>query len=801
LKTKGIYFLYRVLQALALPVLFAYFLFRSMQNSAYFTSLGQRLGFLPASYRQTAPGAIWLHAVSVGEVVAAISLAGRLRTVFPRAPLFLSVGTLAGYSTARDKMAGTVTGVFYAPIDHVFAVRNVLRALQPAIVVILETEIWPNLFRETKRAGCSLVIVNGRISDRTSLRYRRLRWFFQEVMRWPDAVLVQSEGMRERYLEMGAPEERVQVAGNLKSDFVPREADAGSPVRQLIESDRPAEVWIAASTMPPASAEDIDEDDAVITAFQTLAPKHPGLLLVLAPRRPERFDGAAAKLDTAGIAYARRSNLGGAPVLPGVLLLDSIGELSGLFPLADVVFMGGTLAARGGHNILEPAFFAKPVICGPHMENFREIAREFRERGGYVAIAAASELASAVDHLLTDRTSAVEVGRRAAECAASNRGATERAVAVIREAVALACPNVRQELAARILLWPLTLVWRSVGAWKRGRNTRRRRRLDAAVVSVGNITMGGTGKTPCVLYLAEQMQRAGRRPGILTRGHGRHSLDNNLILEAGAHAKTAQTGDEPQIFLHSGIAPVGIGADRYQTGRLVEERFACDVLILDDGFQHVRLERQVDLVLIDALSPFGGGAVFPLGRLREPLESLARADVFVITRCDFAPGTFDIERALRTYNATAPVFHAHVTPEGWVDAASGQKVAELPFSRVAGFCGLGNHQAFWRMLKTLGIQPVDRVAFDDHHAYRPSELRRLAQQFLAVKAEAAVTTEKDAINFCEGCPALMGSLPVYWLKIRMEIEREDEFLRFVESRLAAGDTGGRERHALQSSKE
>ena len=801
MKTKGIYFLYRVLQALALPAVFAYFLFRSLRNFAYFTSLGQRLGFLPASYRQTAPGAIWLHAVSVGEVMAVTELARRLRTVFPRAPLFLSVGTLAGYSTAREKTAGTITGVFYAPIDHVFAVRNVLRALQPAIVVILETEIWPNLFREAKRAGCGLVIVNGRISDRTAPRYRRLRWFFREVMRWPDAIQVQSEAMRERYLGMGAPEERVQVTGNLKYDFVPGEADAASPVRQLIEGMRPAEVWIAASTMPPASARDVDEDDAVIAAFRTLAPNHAHLLLVLAPRKPERFDTVAAKLDAAEVAYVRRSKLDGAPVLPGVLLLDSIGELSGLFPLADVVFMGGSLAARGGHNILEPAFFSRPVICGPHMENFREIAGQFRNHDGYVEIAAASGLASVVDELLTNRSRATELGRRGAECAASNRGATERAVALIREAAAPACPNVRQELAARILLWPLSMVWRSVGAWQRRRNTSRRRRLDAAVVSVGNITMGGTGKTPCVLYLAEQMRGSGRHPGILTRGHGRHSLDSNLILEAGAHAKTAQTGDEPQIFLHSGIAPVGIGADRYQTGRRLEERFACDVLILDDGFQHVRLERQVDLVLIDALSPFGGGEVFPLGRLREPISSLARADVFVITRSEFAPRTFDIERALRMHSASAPVFHAHVAPEYWVDAASGLRVATLPFSRVAGFCGLGNHQAFWRMLKTLGIQPVDRVAFDDHHAYRPSEMRRLAQQFLALKAEAAVTTEKDAINFCEGCPALMGTLPVFWLKIRMEIERADEFLRFVESRLAAADTGRRARHALQASKE
>ena len=329
---------------MALPVVVAYFLVRTIRNPAYFTSLGERLGFLPSSFRQTAPGALWLHAVSVGEVTAAIELVRRLREEYPRAPLFLSVGTLAGYGTAKEKMANRVNGIFYAPIDLVFAIRRVLRSLQPALVVVLETEIWPNLFREVKRAGCGLVVVNGRISDRTEARYRRLSWFFREVLQWPDVVLAQSEAICERYLAMGAPATRVQVGGNLKYDFVPKEVDAASPVRQVIENAQPAEIWIAASTMPPAFTGDVDEDDVVVQAFQALAEKRPRLLLVLAPRRPERFDGAAAKLEAAGIRYVRRSRLQQALELPGVLLLDTIGELSGLFSLADVVFMGGTLA-------------------------------------------------------------------------------------------------------------------------------------------------------------------------------------------------------------------------------------------------------------------------------------------------------------------------------------------------------------------------------------------------------------------------------------------------------------------------
>jgi 3-deoxy-D-manno-octulosonic-acid transferase len=803
LKTKGIYFLYRALQLLVFPAVLAYFLVRSLRQPAYFTSLPHRLGFLSRrTFKQTVPGAIWLHAVSVGEVLSVMELARRLRAEFPLAPLFVSTATLAGRAIAREKLGGIVNGIFYAPIDHVFAVRRVLRTMRPAMVLILETEIWPNLFREAKRAGCALAILNGRISDRTERRYRRQRWFFREVMRWPDAVLVQSETMRERYLSIGTPPNRVSVGGNLKYDAVPREADPQSPARRFIEALRPAEVWIAASTMPPALAGDVDEDDAVIAAFQTLAPDHPRLLLVVAPRKPERFDVVATKLAEAGIRFVRRSDLQGPLQLPGAILLDSIGELGGLFPLGDVVFMGGTLAARGGHNILEPAFFAKPVICGPHMENFHEIAQEFRTRGALVEIGAPAEIADAVEGLLADRRRAAELGQHALACAELKRGATERAMSVIREVTADSCPRYLPNLVAFFFMWPISLIWGAVSVLLRARNVRRRRKLSASVISVGNVTMGGTGKTPLVLYLAEQMRRAGHRPGILSRGHGRQSLARHLILEPGERVKVSQSGDEPQIFLRRGVAPVGIGADRFDTGRILQEHHGADVLILDDGFQHVRLERQADIVLIDALAPFGGGEIFPLGCLREPLTALMRADVIVITRSESERGTYNLQLALRRYNARAPIFRARTVPECWIDLATGRQIpaGEFPFNRVGAFCGLGNPGSFRATLDLLGIRPIDYVTFSDHHAYSAHELRSLAHQFSVAKAQAAVTTEKDAINLCDGAIDLMATLPVYWLQIGVEIEREAEFLEFIESRIAK-PASAKTRHALQSSKE
>jgi tetraacyldisaccharide 4'-kinase len=794
LKIKGIYFLYRLLQALALPLLLLYFLWRGLRSRGYFRSLAQRFGFLPASFKQTVPGGIWLHAVSVGEVLGCVEFLRLLRAELPNTRIFVSTGTLAGQATAVGKLADLADGIFYAPVDYVFAVRRVLRALRPSVVVVAETEIWPNLFREAKRTGAGLAIVNGRISDRAFPRDRRLRWFFARVLPAADRILAQSDIMRGRFLALGAPAGRTCSAGNFKYDFQARPAAPGSPVMALIERLKPAKIWVAASTMPPAAAGDVDEDGAVIVAFVELAARYRDLLLVLAPRKPERFDEAAGKLAAAGVSWLRRSCLAGGETLPlpGVLLLDSIGELSGLFAAADVVFMGGTLAARGGHNLLEPALFAKAVIAGPHMENFQEIASDFYAAGAAVPIASAGELAATVDRLLREPDAAAAIGRRALVLAEARRGSTARAAATVRELYAGHLPRYRPAMPWYALAWALARIWEAGSRRKRESNLRACRRVDVPAISVGNLTMGGTGKTPCVLRLAELLKSAGRAPGILTRGYARNSPDASLVLAPGASIPARQTGDEPQIFVRSALAPVGIGADRYATALLLRRDFASDVLLLDDGFQHWKLARTVDILLIDALDPFGGGGVFPLGRLREPMEALARADIIVITRSNFTDLALPVERTVRLWNPGAPVFRAAVEPQAWIDTAGrAHSVAAPPFARAGGFCGLGNPQSFRRTLQCLGAELVDWIEFGDHHRYHPKELRRLAQQFAAQGADAALTTEKDAVNLCEGVAGLLAPIELYWLEARMKIEREEEFLDEVMRRVPEWRRGGK----------
>jgi tetraacyldisaccharide 4'-kinase len=769
LKTKGIYFLYRVLQAFALPLLLLYFFLRGLRNPAYWHSLPQRFGFLPHSFRQTVPGAIWLHAVSVGEVLACLEYARRLRAAFPHSRLFVSTSTIAGRATADEKLNGIAHGVFYAPVDYVWAVRRVLRTLRPAAVLIAETEIWPNLFREVHRLGAGLAIVNGRISDRAMPRYLRWRAIFPSVLSAVDSVLAQSEVMRERFLALGAPAERVTVGGNFKYDFEARAAAADSPVVQWIARVKPARVWIAASTMPPAEPGDPDEDDVVIAAWREVSPRLPDLALILVPRKPERFDVAAAKLAAAGVAFERRSTMqSGAS---RVLLLDTIGELSSLFAHADVVFMGGTLPHRGGHNILEPAFFAKPVIVGPHMENFQAIADDFRAAGACVTIDDGGQLAAAVEQVLRNPGT---VGKRARECASAKRGATERAVDLAR--AIYRPPRYRAAITGYAPARALSAVWRMEARRRAVRDYRARRRLDAPVISVGNITMGGAGKTPCVLRLAELLRDRGRVPAILTRGYGRHSPVKSLVLAAGASAPVQTTGDEPQIFLRSKLAPVGIGADRFETGSLLLQEVGADVVLLDDGFQHVKLARNVDVLLIDGVNPFGGGEIFPAGRLREPLAGMARADVVVITRSDVTDFVPAIERVVRCHNPTAPIVHARIEPECWVQLRTGRclGLSEINFDRAAAFCGLGNPQGFRRTLESAGVHLVDWIEFDDHHHYTPAELRLIAAQSHNCGATVILTTEKDAVNLPESAVDQLAPMPLYWLRVSMRFDNEAE---------------------------
>ncbi len=297
--------------------------------------------------------------------------------------------------------------------------------------------------------------------------------------------------------------------------------------------------------------------------------------------------------------------------------------------------------------------------------------------------------------------------------------------------------------------------------------------------------MGGAGKTPLVDHLAAQLSELGAHPAILTRGYRRRSIETAVLVEAGHPAPVRMTGDEAQIFVQSGYAHLGIGADRFHTGRLLEEKYQPGVFLLDDGFQHARLHRDLDLVVVDALNPFAGCEAFPLGALREPMSALARAGAFVIMRTAPERAYEGIRRQLRSWNPDAPIFHARLEPRGWVNYCT-RKTEQPAHGPVAAFCGLANPASFWGTLRSLCLPPVFHWAFRDHHQYTSEQVERLAAQTQMHGSNVLLTTEKDAMNLPEGAPGVLSraGVTLYWLKIGVHIEQEDRLLEIVESKIS-----------------
>jgi tetraacyldisaccharide 4'-kinase len=737
------------------------------RNSAYRRGLGERFGRLPRALWRSEPGAVWLHAVSVGEAIAAVPLVKRIRAEMPEAPVYVSVTTLAGRALAEEKLRDLAAGVFYAPLDYRFAVRRVLRRLKPSVVAVMETEIWPNLWRDARLSGAGLIVLNGRISVRALPRYRRLRWFFRQMLPLAGEILAQDETAAGRFRELGA--RAVTVAGNLKYDFDPSSASPPAEVERFIARLAPDEIWIAASTMPPAGEDDPDEDGLVIEVFRRLAGERPRMLAILVPRRPERFGAAAEKLAAAGVPFVRRSALGDgpAPPLPGVLLLDSIGELSSLFPLAGVVFVGGSLARRGGHNILEPAFCGVPVVTGPHMENFAEIAEAFRAAGAVVTVRDAEELTAAVSRLLDDPAARAELGRRGREAAAAQRGASARAVEGLRRAYDHALVRPWPHPVRRALLGPAAALWRLGVRLDRAARSRSSVRLEAPVVSVGNLAMGGTGKTPFAIWLSGRLKAGGRRPAVLLRGYRRGGGRAVEAFPPGARPPAWAVGEEALLHLLAGHAAVGVGADRLAAWRLLRKAGPPDAVVLDDGFQHWPVRRDADIVLIDAVDPYRGG-VFPLGRLREPFAALGRATAVVLMRSEAGRAYPALEALIRRFNRQAPIFHARYKP----------RLEPLPAGcSVGAFCGLGHPASFAATLRQAGVAAAFLERFPDHHHYTAADLEPLA-----ARADVLVTTAKDRVNIAGGLAARLNPRV---LEIEVEVDEEAALLDLIERRLRA----------------
>jgi len=422
-------FIYSLALAAGMLVSLPYWLYQMVRHGKYRRGLAERWGRVPARLKlpQADEKVIWLHAVSVGEVLAVAGLVEELRGRLPQHRIFVSTTTETGQELARKRFGEA--SVFYFPMDFAFAIRPYLRALRPQMVIVAETEFWPNFLRLAHASGARVAIVNARISDRSWPEYRRFRGLIRRLLDHVDMFLAQTSEDSSRLQDIGARPERIHVTGNLKFDIpAPAPPPIVESLRTSIEAARARPLLVCGSTVE-------GEEPLLLKAFENVLVQHPQAVMILAPRHPERFAEVGTLLQQMSIRFFPRSKWAHEDLSGSVLLLDSIGELAALYALADIAFVGGSLVPRGGHNILEPAQHGVAIVVGNHTENFRDIVSLFQKRDA-VRIVGPAELPLVLLELLPNDTERKALGQRAAETLRLQTGATARTADKLRALLA-----------------------------------------------------------------------------------------------------------------------------------------------------------------------------------------------------------------------------------------------------------------------------------------------------------------------------------------------------------------------------
>lgn len=414
-------YLYSLILLLLLPLALARLAWLGLRNPGYRQRWRERFGFIPAF----APGPhIWLHAASVGEVLAAAPLVERLRNLYPGHRIVMTTMTPTGARSVEQRFAGAVRHL-YLPYDLGFVVRHFLRRLKPDLLWVMEMELWPNLFHECHRAGIPVTLINARMSARSAAAYRRIGSLMRATLGNTRLIAAQSHADAERLIRLGAPPATTVVTGNLKFDIrLPRSiSEEAQVLRRTLSVNRP--VWIGASTHE-------GEEKLLLDAFVCVLEQFPDCLLMLAPRHPERFDRVADLCRRRGFSLVRRQEQPVTAATAQIYLVDTLGELPVCYAASDIAFVGGSLVAVGGHNMLEPASLAVPIVIGPHTFNFTDIAGVLTDCGAARVIADAGELASCVATLLGDADLRYQAGQNGQRIVRNNAGAVEELLELLQ---------------------------------------------------------------------------------------------------------------------------------------------------------------------------------------------------------------------------------------------------------------------------------------------------------------------------------------------------------------------------------
>ncbi len=418
-----LFVLYNSLLWIVLAILSPFLFLKILIQEKYQKGIKERLGFIPLDKRNkiNPSSNIWIHAVSVGEAVAVFPFYTELKARYPKTQIIFSTTTKTGQEWIQERIQKTDVAIYF-PLDLLGSVRRVLRQIQPKCFISVETEIWPNFWWEARRRKITILLINGRLSDRSFKRYLNIKFFIQSILSLPSLISCQTEGDAKRYLSLGAPSDRVRVGGNLKFEILEKTNrilnESGELKKRLrIENDI---ILVGGSTHE-------GEEQILLDCYRDLVQSYSNLKLILAPRHPERFRYVEELIKKEGYHCRLESEMGDHPWETNeILLLDSMGKLSLYYSLATLVFIGKSLTAHGGQNLLEPAAFGKVIFFGPHMENFRWIVEQFLKEKAAIQVLDSRELNQKMKGYLKDSHMRSEVEMRAKEVVAKNRGAVDR---------------------------------------------------------------------------------------------------------------------------------------------------------------------------------------------------------------------------------------------------------------------------------------------------------------------------------------------------------------------------------------
>lgn len=820
--------LYNIAGIIIVILIIPMFMVRAVREKGFVERIRQSMGFFPEHTldKVEKKDCIWVHAASVGEIVATSPLIKEFRREFPKSPILVSVVTTSGYEMA-NRIIKDADAIIYFPLDLPWLAGHVLRRIRPRVFLPVETELWPNFLRTARKIHVPVMMVNGRISDKSVKQYKHLHSLLRDMIGTVKLFAMQSPIDAEYIMRLGAPKELVTVTGNTKfdqtyTDVSPEEKQRIIEEMGLTENDG---IFLAGSTHR-------GEEEPVLQAFKAVRKTHPHARLVIAPRELLRTTEVVHLCRKAGFTVTTRTKLQHeVPQGEDIVILDTIGELGKVYSIGDVVFVGGSLVPHGGHNILEPAAHGKAIIVGSHMFNFKDTYALFKNRDACLTVKNGAELATEVTRLFDEPEHRHRMEEETRAIVRENKGASRKSAVLLRQMLDAyeSSPENRHHVRSTQkitnfqtyfidlvhskevdgffpniimgilyvfsliygMLVNIKLVGYRCGIFKKAK-------LDCFVISLGNVTVGGTGKTPTAQRLARDIRDMGYRVVILNRGYRAKWHGEVGIVSDGKrlHMDAAEAGDEAYMLAkHLPEVPVLIGAERAKTGRYAMEHFGAEVAILDDGYQHWQLERDLDILLVDAVNVFGNGYILPRGTLREPISHISRADICLMTKVDqAAAGSCDyIRETVHCYNPDARIVESIHQPRCFIPltewyaniASQGIDIAKMRGKRIMAVSAIGNPASFEQTLSDLGAVIIESLRYPDHHDYAMSEMTDIFQQAENAGAEAIVITEKDAVKIPADVAREKWSIPIYVICVEVNFQKGSEGLSEVlQKRLA-----------------